>query len=63
MEKMLIDYLKSNFNHFNDYENLRILDYNIYGSACKVTVMSDEYYRDEVTIDVWEMLVFIINKK
>jgi hypothetical protein len=64
MEKLIIEYLKSN-NRFLGDDNILVIDFFIDNEAnCRVKYMCDLYDEPvEGKINIWDMLMFIDNQK
>ena len=60
MDKLLLKYLNYYYND-NDNYNLSIKTYNIEGSICFITFYTDidQYYFENVTINIWDMILFL----
>lgn len=60
MEELLKEYLKSKF----DLSYVKIAYYDILEASCVVHYYMDEtdHYRDEKTVNIWDMLSFLNEK-
>ena len=61
MEKLLTKYLKN----YNNWEYIHISYFNYSGSECRVIYYTDDshHYKEDITINVWEILEFMMHDK